>query len=463
MIAALSARKSLHFRQALLPNGWQRDVRLTMRGGCILRVESGVTPVASDDCHAVGLPGMSNLHSHAFQRGMAGLTEVRGHSSDSFWTWRDTMYRFVDRITPDLLCAIAALAYCEMLESGFTRVGEFHYLHHDHDGAHYADTAEMSGAIVAAAGMSGIGLTLLPVFYAHAGFGGLAPQASQRRFINDVDQFVRLHAAAQSKAATLPDAVVGVAPHSLRAVTAEELHMLDVLGATGPIHIHIAEQEQEVADCIAWCGARPVAWLLDHATVDDRWCLVHATHMTRAESVSLAKSGAVAGLCPITEANLGDGIFPADTFLASGGRFGIGSDSNVCIDMTEELRLLEYGQRLTRRGRNILAGGPARSTGESIYCAAVNGGAQALGVTAGLSAGNSADVLSLDLDHPSMEHREGSTLLDSLIFAAGRSAIDCVWRRGERVVRAGRHIARDAIVRDYRAALMEVLVDHITA
>ena len=463
MTAALSAHKSLHFRQALLPNGWQADVRLTTRDGCILSVDSDVKPVAAEECHAVGLPGVSNVHSHAFQRGMAGFTEARGTSSDSFWTWRETMYRFVDRVTPDLLRTIAALAYVEMLESGFTRVGEFQYLHHDHDGAHYADPAEMSGAIAAAARASGIGLTLLPVFYAHSGFGGRAPQVSQRRFINDSDGFARLFAAAQSKIAALPDAIVGVAPHSLRAIVPEELNMLEVLGAAGPVHIHIAEQVQEVQDCIAWSGARPVAWLLDHAAVDDRWCLVHATHMTSAETKDLVKSGAVAGLCPITEANLGDGIFPAKTFIASGGRFGIGTDSNVRIDMTEELRLLEYGQRLARRGRNILAGGPRRSTGEHIYSAAVNGGAQALGVTAGLSAGKSADIISLDLDHPSLVHREGSALLDSLIFAAGREAIDCVWRRGEKVVRAGRHIARDAIVSDYRAALTEVLVDRTTA
>ena len=446
---------SLHFATALLPDGWARDVRITVQGGLIAAVDAGVAPGA-DARHAIALPGLPNLHSHAFQRGMAGLAEVRGTSDDSFWTWREIMYRFVDRLTPDDLAAIAALAYAEMLESGFTRVGEFHYLHHDRDGRPFADPAAMSGAIMAAARETGIALTHLPVFYAHAGFGGSTPGDGQRRFIHDLDGFATLLDAARAEAATLPDAVVGIAPHSLRAVTPDELAVLVPLAGGAPIHIHIAEQVREVEDCLAFSGARPVAWLLDHAPVGPDWCLVHATHMTEAETVALARSGAVAGLCPITEANLGDGLFPAEAFLAAGGRYGVGSDSNVRIDATEELRLLEYGQRLVRRGRNLLAE-PGGSTGGALYRAALAGGAQALGAQVGLRVGAPADIVSLDADHPSLATRSGDALLDGLLFAAGREAIDRVWRRGREVVTNGRHVAHATIATRYRAALARLL------
>ena len=282
---------------------------------------------------------------------MAGLAETRGGGEDSFWTWREVMYRFVERLTPDDVRAIAAQAYAEMLESGFTRVGEFHYLHHDAGGTPFADPARMAVEIIAAAQTTGIGLTLLPVFYAHSGFGGQPPGPRQGRFVHSVDDFARLVEGCRAAITALPDGVVGIAPHSLRAVTPDELAAILPLAQGGPVHIHIAEQTREVDDCLAWSGQRPVAWLLDHAPVDRRWCLVHATHMEDAEMRALAASGAIAGLCPITEANLGDGVFPAMDFLAAGGGLGVGSDSNVLIDLAEELRLLEYGQRLTRRSR----------------------------------------------------------------------------------------------------------------
>ena len=444
----------LFFELALLPDGWARDVRIGVAAdGRIASVEAQNAARPGDARHRCALPGMANLHSHAFQRAMAGLTETRGPSGDSFWTWRDVMYRFVDRLTPDDVQAIAALAYAEMLESGFTRVGEFHYLHHDADGRPYADRAAMSAAIAAAATRSGIALTLLPVFYAHADFGGAPPQPGQRRFIHDIDGYAALLEGARRAAADLPDAIVGIAPHSLRAVTPDELDALQRLAPAGPIHIHIAEQMREVEACLAWSGQRPVAWLLDHAQVDARWCLVHATHMTDDEARAMAASGAVAGLCPITEANLGDGIFPAAPFLAAGGAYGIGSDSNVRIDMTEELRLLEYGQRLAARGRNLLATAPGRSTGMDIHAAALAGGAQALGATAGLAPGCSADLVSLDLDHPSLAAAGTPNLLDGLIFSAGRAAIDGVWRRGEQVVTGGRHRDRATIAARYNATI----------
>lgn len=443
----------LFFDHMLLPTSFSRDVRLTIRDGLIAAVESDAAPQPGDERHGCGVPGMPNLHSHAFQRGMAGLAERRGPSGDSFWTWREVMYRFLGRMTPDDLRAVAALAYMEMLEGGFTRVGEFHYLHHDFEGAAFADPAEMSRAIVAAADESGIALTLLPVLYSYAGFGAQAPQPAQMRFVMDLDLYARLIDGADAAARDLPDAIVGIAPHSLRAVSPDQLDALADIGAERPVHIHIAEQVKEVADCLDWSGQRPVEWLLDHTAVDKRWCLVHATHMTPDESEALAKSGAIAGLCPITEANLGDGLFPAEVFLAAGGRFGVGSDSNVLIDASEELRLLEYGQRLLHRGRNMLARGEGRSTGADIYAAAVDGGAAALGVAGGLTVGAPADIVGLDLGHPSLAGKVGDALLDAYVFAAGRSAIESVWRRGERLVERGRHRHRDGIVARYVATL----------
>ncbi len=436
----------LWFGQALLTDGWARDVRLTIADGRLARVETGVARDPKDEAHAIGVPGMPNLHSHAFQRGMAGLAETRGPTGDSFWTWREVMYRFVERLDPDRFEAIAAMAYCEMLESGFTRVGEFHYLHRDKDGAPYADRGEMAARVAAACATTGIGLTLLPVFYAYSGFGGQAPKPGQRRFIHTPDEYAALLEASDHAAALLGDAVVGVAPHSLRAVTKDELAL--VAAHPGPVHIHIAEQIKEVEDCVAWSGLRPVEWLLEHADVDARWCLVHATHMTKAETRAVATSGAVVGLCPITEANLGDGVFPAQWYE---GRFGIGSDSNVLIDAAEELRVLEYGQRLIHRARNVMAPQEGASTGATLYRAALAGGAQALGIA------DTADIVSLDAEHPALIGRDGDALIDGWIFAARGGAVDCVWRRGRKVVERGRHVARDAIAARYRKALTLLL------
>lgn len=451
-------QQAIHFRQALLPSGWRSEVRIEVdAAGLVAAITESAPAVAADERHAIGLPGMGNLHSHAFQRGMAGLAEVRGSGGDSFWSWREAMYRFVGRLDPLALHAIASMAYVEMLESGFTRVGEFHYLHHDLSGQVFADPAEMSLAALAASAETGIAITHLPVFYAHGGFDGKPASEAQRRFVNDPDGFARLFDSARSAASDVPDALVGVAPHSLRAVTEDELSMLAQLAGPAPIHIHIAEQVREVEDCIAWSGQRPVEWLLDHADVGAAWCLVHATHLTESEMPAIARSGAVVGLCPITEANLGDGLFPAAEFQAAGGRYGIGSDSNVLIDLSEELRLLEYGQRLSRRARNVLAADEVRSTGQTIYEASLAGGAQALGAMPGIVVGQPADMISLDADHPSLVSRDGQAIIDSFVFAAGKSAIDTVWRRGKPLVQGGRHVAREAVSRRYRETLAAIL------
>jgi formimidoylglutamate deiminase len=450
----------LWFEEARLADGWARRVRLRIADGRIAAIERDVAPGPQDAAHGLALPGLCNVHSHAFQRGMAGLAERRGPADDDFWTWREVMYRFLDRLTPDDVEAITAQAFAEMLAAGFTRVGEFHYLHNDIDGRAYADPGELTDRIAAAAQATGIGLTLLPVFYAHGGFGGAPAKPGQKRFLTNPDGFARLVERARSATLALPDATVGIAPHSLRAVTPEELAAILPLAAGGPVHIHAAEQVGEVEACAAWSGARPVQWLLDQAPVDAAWCLIHATHLDDAEIAGLVRSGAVAGLCPVTEANLGDGIFPARAYIGQGGRFGIGTDSNILIDAAGELRALEYAQRLESRSRNVLAPREGASVGAALFDAALAGGAQALGVRqAGLEVGASADIVALDPAHPSLIERRGDAILDAWVFSAGREAVDSVWRAGEQVVAGGRHRQAAPIAARYRKTLKRLLAD----
>ncbi len=455
---ALGGMTKLWFESALLPRGWADRVRLTVVDGCIDKVETDVTPDDGDEQHSIAVPGLGNVHSHAFQRGLAGLTERRGPADDSFWTWRELMYRFVERIDPDEWEAITAQAFAEMLESGFTHVGEFHYVHHDRDGVPFADPGELAGRVAAAARDTGIGLTLLPTFYAHSGFGGAEPAARQRRFVCDIDRFARIVESSRKSVEQLPGAHLGVAPHSLRAVTPEELLAVINLTRSGPVHIHIAEQTKEVDDCVAWSGLRPVQWLLEHAPVDRRWCLVHATHSNSNELKQVATAGAVVGLCPMTESSLGDGIFCAAEFADYGGRIGIGTDSNVRIDASEELRTLEYSQRLSHRARNVLASASGESTGRTLFDAALAGGAAAIEAPAGLEKGASADLVTLAADHPAILERRGNEILDSWVFAGDRGVVEHVWRGGQKVVVDGHHVSRGTIAARYRRALKNLLV-----
>ncbi|WP_296041146.1 formimidoylglutamate deiminase [uncultured Agrobacterium sp.] len=443
----------IHAETALLPTGWANNVRIEIADGKVMSVTPDVEAAAGDDRHAVLVPAMPNLHSHAFQRAMAGMVERRGATQDSFWSWRTLMYRFALSMTPEQVEVVAAQLYIEMLESGFGRVGEFHYLHHDKDGAHYANIAELAERIAAAAAQTGISLTLLPVLYAHSGFGGQPPVEGQRRFVNSPDSFERLLEGCRQAVSALPESVVGVAPHSLRAVTPEELSFAAQLAPDAPLHIHIAEQMKEVEDCIAWSGKRPVEWLLDNAEVTDRWCLIHATHMTEAETRGVAERGVVAGLCPITEANLGDGTFAAVEYFKHDGAFGIGSDSNVLIGVGEELRQLEYSQRLSHRARNVIA--PANgSTGRTLFNGALAGGAKALGVKAGIAAGMAADISSLNVD--AAPYLQGDDILDGWIFG-NLVKPRTVWIGGKAVVRDGAHIRRDEIARRFQHTMRQLL------
>lgn len=448
---------SLFADHALLADGWARDVRFEIAAdGSLATVTAGATPDGAERAGGPVIPGLPNLHSHAFQRAIAGLTERRAGGGDDFWAWRDAMYRFLPRFGPEEVEAVATQLYVEMVRRGYTSVAEFHYLHHDPDGHPYADRAEMARRVAAAARQAGIGLTLLPVLYAQGGFGGAPAGAGQRRFLNDPDGLLAIVTALRAEADG--QLAVGVAPHSLRAVTPDALAAV-VAGVhwadpAAPVHIHIAEQTAEVEACIAWSGQRPVEWLLGHAAVDWRWCLVHATHMTGTETAALAASGAVAGLCPTTEANLGDGLFPLPPFLAAEGRFGIGSDSHISVDAIEELRWLEYGQRLVLRRRAVAADAVRPSAGRSLVDGALAGGAAACGRPVGrLAPGCRADLLVLDGSHPSLLARNGDALLDSLVFAAGSEAIAHVMVGGRWVVRDRRHRDQDRIAARYAAAL----------
>jgi formimidoylglutamate deiminase len=445
---------SLWFGSCLLPDGWADRVQIDIVAGRIHSVDAGVPPRPDAERRALGVPGFPNVHSHAFQRAMAGRTEAPGPLGDNFWSWRETMYRFLGAIGPEEMEAIAALAYMEMLEAGFTRVGEFHYVHHDRNGRSYSDRAEMATRIAAAADATGIGLTLLPVFYAHSGFGGAEPDPRQLRFVTDLDGYAVLLEGSRQAVSRLDQAVVGIAPHSLRACTPAELTSVIGLAGDAPVHIHLAEQAKEVEDCLNWCGRRPATWLLDACDVDEKWCLVHATHVDACELERIAASGATVGLCPITEANLGDGIFPAAQFLALSGSYGIGSDSNVLIDAAQELRQIEYTQRLALSTRNVMAQSDGRSTGRSLFDSALHGGLRALGIpSAGIRAQATADLIALDANHDALAGRVGDAVLDGWIFTARSSAIDCVWSHGRKVVSGGRHVLREQIVSRYRSLI----------
>ncbi len=456
---ALDASHSLFAADALLPTGWARNVLVQWNGeGHICAVTAGTAapegaPVASGPL----LPGMPNLHSHAFQRAFAGLTEYRGESQDSFWSWRNLMYRFAARITPESLEAIATWLYVEMLEAGYTSVCEFHYVHHDRDGRPYADDATLSHALLRAARNAGMGITLLPVLYQTGGFGAKPPRADQARFIRSTDNMLslleRLAPTAQAQGAAL-----GLAPHSLRAVPPDSLAAavqgLTALNPQAPIHIHIAEQTQEVDDCVAWSGQRPVQWLLDHAPVDARWCLVHATHMTPDEYAAAARTGAVAGICPTTEANLGDGIFDMPLWLQHGGRWGVGSDSHACVNAAEELQMLEYSQRLSRRQRNVLASAAQPDVATAMTLQAVSGGAQAAGrAVGGLAVGQQADLVVLDTRHVALRDLPAHSMLSAHVFGSHRtSALGSLWVAGVCRVSDGRHVLHEAAAQAFVAA-----------
>lgn len=441
-------------KTVLTSKGWQNDVRIAIdSNGRIASIETDARPEGKNV--DILLPSPSNLHSHSFQRAMAGMSEQRGpNENDTFWTWRDLMYRFVGQLRPDDIASIAAFVQMETLEAGYAAICDFHYLHHQVDGTPYNNIGEMAAQIAAAAAESGIGLTLLPVLYQQGGCNGRKLAGGQLRFGNSQESFAKLIEAANTGVSGLDnDSQVGVAVHSLRAVDPEGLEFATQLMPDAPLHIHIAEQKAEIEEVLQHYGKRPVEWLLEHYDVDQRWCLIHATHMQKHEIVGLAISGAIAGLCPITEANLGDGTFEGQQFLARGGQFGIGSDSNTCISLSQELRMLEYSQRLRDNARAVLAE-PQISTGRVLFEATAKGGAQAAGRNAGaIEVGRLADLVALDGHHIDLFNKESDTILDSFIFAGNDKMVRDVWSAGRHVVKEGEHIKHNAITTRYRQTI----------
>jgi len=448
---------------ALLFDGWAEAVRFEVDAdGVIAAITPDANPDGAETLQGPVVPGMPCVHSIAFQRALAGLTEKGGPQGDSFWSWRKLMYRFLEGLTPDDIEIIATQVQIEMLRAGYTSVGEFHYLHHQPGGATYANPAEIGERLIAAAQASGIAMTLLPVFYAHDSFGGTPPSAGQRRFVNDMPGYARIVETLGTALKSLPQSRLGLAPHSLRAVTPAQLQaaliLADTIDATMPIHINAAVQQKEVDDCLAWSGRRPIQWLLENTALGPRWCVVHATHTEVTEAERLARSGAVAGLCPTTEGDLGDGFFNAVPYLRAGGRIGIGGDSHIGVDPFLELKLFEYGQRLRFQRRNVLAKGIGASLGGHLYRSTALGGAQALGQPVGtLAVGNRADWLVLDGDDVALAEQRHDGLLDAAIFGPSRRPVRDVMVGGRWRVRDGEHPEQTAALARYRAVMKRLL------
>ena len=443
-----------HFSSALTPQGWQRDVTVSVDAtSTIISVAAGSRD--GNHINGIAVPAVPNVHSHAHQRFMLGLAEKAGPGADSFWTWREVMYGFALKLGPEDLEAVAAQLYVEMLKSGFSIVGEFQYLHHQPDGTPYDNAAELSLRCLAAAEKAGIAITMLPTLYNFGVFGGQPAVDGQRRFVNGADRYLGIYQTLQSACRGHPLRRLGISPHSLRAVTCELLSdVIDGIDPQSPIHIHISEQTKEVDDCLAWSGRRPVDYLLDHFDVSARWTAIHATHMTGSETTRLARSGAIAGLCPTTEANLGDGIFPASAYFAADGAAALGSDSHISVSPAEDIRMLEYSQRLRDRTRNALAGGPGRSTGRNLFDLVCQGGAQSMAQPVGaIAAGRRCDIAVLDADHPSLIGRSGDDALDSWLFSGGNPCVKDMIVAGDHVVRDRHHLREEAILGNFCKAV----------
>lgn len=456
----MSMQSRYRFTTAWLPSGWRRNVVISVDpAGDIVDVAADDVVTTARLINGTAIPGMPNAHSHAFQRAMAGLAERRSSSTDSFWSWREVMYRLAERVTPECLNAIAAQVYVDMLKAGYTSVCEFHYLHNQSDGAAYDDPLAMCQSLIDAAATAGIGLTLLPTLYQTSDFGGAPPQAAQRRFVLETDRFLALLGRLRPTPQYASQMEVGLAFHSLRAVPPDAMRaVLDAYKQTNTIHIHIAEQQREVASCTAQLGRRPIEWLLDEIGIDQRWCLVHATHASAKELQSIANSGAIVALCPTTEANLGDGLFATEPYLDVGGQFAIGSDSHISLSPAEELRWLEYQARLARYERNILGAGDASSVGAALWRRACTGGARASARRIGaIEPGRRADLVVLDTNAASFVGRTDDAILDTFVFACAGNAVRDVMVGGRWLVQEGRHFAETAIAAGYRRAMGKLM------
>ncbi|MEX0298613.1 MAG: formimidoylglutamate deiminase [Kordiimonas sp.] len=451
--------KKIYFKEGLIGTDWAQDICMSISSdGFIETIETGMKVPAGTSCYDTVLPSMPNLHSHAFQRAFAGLAEYKEPGQSNFWSWRNTMYHFAQHMNPEALKVIASALYVEMLKAGYTAVGEFHYLHNSHTDQALA----MSDAIISAADQSGIALTHLPVLYQTSDFGGKPAEEGQQPFLHSNEDFARLLQVLGAKLKGRHQ--LGMAFHSLRAVAEDSfdsaIEALEKISLKAPIHIHISEQMREVEASLAHSGKRPIEWLLQNQKIDERWCLVHATHLVEEEWRGVAESDAVVGLCPATEANLGDGLFPVQEYLKCGGRWGIGSDSHISIDAREELRLLEYGQRLARQERTVLSGGDGGHTGVNLWANAALGGAQALAQPIGaLSVGKRADLIVLGTDAPMFAGASYGQIVDTFIFSGQSNPISDVMVAGNWVIRDGKHAMENEIFDDYKKLVSAIATD----
>ena len=444
MTESPSFTKRYFAKKAFVNQHWQHNVAIEVKDGVISEINTGQEPSGAELLTGPVLPAIANLHSHAFQYLMAGMAEVNLNPNDSFWSWRDLMYRIVGKLNPDDIEVIATQLYIDMLKGGYTQVGEFQYLFNDFDGGSYANKCEVSEKLVSAANTANIGITLLPTLYSHSGFGGQAPTEGQNRFINTTESYLENFTTMATKLEEHSLHSIGHCFHSLRAVTQGQMsEVLATVEGAIPVHIHIAEQQKEIQDSIAWSGKRPVEWLFDNFEVDRNWCLVHATHLSEYEIAIVAKSHAVVGLCPTTEANLGDGIFPGAEFTKAGGRWGIGSDSHVSLSVKDELRSLEYSQRLKDMQRNRLYGEDNPNIGEYIFNQAQQGGNQALNIDTGLTVGQRADFIVLDDSHPMIGARADRDIINSWVFASNENIVKDVFVAGEQAVSNFKHDLQD--------------------
>ncbi|HYD16898.1 MAG TPA: formimidoylglutamate deiminase [Patescibacteria group bacterium] len=457
---------TLFAETALLPDGWADNVLVEIdKDGWIVGVDSFKIPPKPNDeveiIHGPLIPGMANIHSHAFQRAMAGMAERASGKKDTFWSWRETMYRFLAFLEPEDMQAVTAQAYVDMLKAGYTSVGEFHYIHHHMNGQPYENRSVMSQEVIQAALETGIAITHMPSLYAYGGFGEKQAAEGQRRFINAVPDLMRIIEELHGEFKNVPQVTLGLAHHSLRAVSPAMLHegttAIRRLLPEAPIHIHAAEQMGEVEACLEWSRKRPVEWLLENGGIDDKWCLIHCTHVNDDEVRGLAKSGAVAGLCPTTEANLGDGIFPLVKFFHEGGRFAIGSDSHITVSVIEELRWLEYIQRLVYRERTLIKDHDIPSVGAALYDRCLSGGGRALGRKSGqIDIGHRADLVVLDKDLPFMTGKLRDHILDAAIFAANQNPVKDVMSGGRWVVKNRHHKREEHILEKFRKVMAKV-------
>jgi len=445
----------LFARKALLPGGWTDNVRLTIDAGRITAIQPGQAPLSTDEQLGCVIPGLCNAHSHAFQRALAGHTEQRSPAGrDNFWSWRERMYELAGRVSAAALTAIARQTYCEMLRAGYTSVAEFHYLHRDPTDPESIDS--MFEAIATAARESGIRMTYVPVHYERAGFEDPEPTSQQASFAMPVDQFLQHVGRVAPKCSGAIS--IGVGAHSLRAVSQESLARIAAYAsdAAMPMHIHIAEQQREVEQCFSSYGRRPVRWLLQNFDVNDHWSLVHATHMDVEETASLAQSGAVVVLCPSTEANLGDGLFPLHDYLENGGQIAIGSDSHISINPFEELRWLEYGQRLASQSRNVVSLRDSH-VGSELFTRALEGGALASGQPmVGITEDAPADVVALCDDDPMLAGHSDDSRLDALVFSGYPLPVERVMVDGKWCVVDAIHIDRDRAREEFVETLKSI-------